>query len=291
MGRISTTGVVMNDKFDRIVREPLVMGGQARIRDTNITVNEIVRLSLDGMSQADILAKFPKLDAEDVHQAFTYGISITIDAIARYRSNVLEAITPIIAWSEIISGKIPLDIHRLDKNSKDIIPNIILINAYRAKVRNYALGTWAYSQFKRSHNEEPEPYLLHELVQEAIKEAKEHKDNSIIQHTTPDTHISVATKSYPSRALTYLLIGSYDLTDDAILETQVSSSAVTFVITRNLVNYVNEFKFEFSKYDYGSLLHIADLIIYQNGSILKVQQEGSKVIFEFELPIWEGDQD
>lgn len=57
------------EKFDRIVREALVMGGQARIRDTGITVNEIVRLSLDGKSQAEILAQYPVLEAEDVHQA------------------------------------------------------------------------------------------------------------------------------------------------------------------------------------------------------------------------------
>jgi uncharacterized protein (DUF433 family) len=56
-------------KFKRIVREPLVMGGQARIRDTGITVNEIGRLSLDGSSQAEILQKFPMLEAEDVHEA------------------------------------------------------------------------------------------------------------------------------------------------------------------------------------------------------------------------------
>ena len=62
-------------KFERIVRDVLVMGGQARIRDTEITVNEIVRLSLDGKSQSEILEKFPQLEAEDVHQAISWHAS------------------------------------------------------------------------------------------------------------------------------------------------------------------------------------------------------------------------
>ena len=59
--------------FDRITFDPEMMGGRACIRGTRITVGHVVGLVAEGASHEEILADFPFLEAEDVHQALEYA--------------------------------------------------------------------------------------------------------------------------------------------------------------------------------------------------------------------------
>lgn len=107
-------------KFERIVREALVMGGQARIRDTGITVNEIVRLSLDGKSQADILEEFPQLEAEDVHQALGWQIVSSKQLSLNYLHEIRVPLTAVRGYSDLLlfEGKHPDNIIEMLKYIK-----------------------------------------------------------------------------------------------------------------------------------------------------------------------------
>jgi len=60
-------------EFDRITHTPGVMGGKACIRGMRVTVGMIVRQIGSGTSVDELLAAYPYLDREDVHQALLYA--------------------------------------------------------------------------------------------------------------------------------------------------------------------------------------------------------------------------
>ena len=67
--------------LDRITFDPLVMGGQACIRGMRIPVSLVVNLMANGMIQSEILAEYPDLEAEDVHQALRYAAWLTTERV------------------------------------------------------------------------------------------------------------------------------------------------------------------------------------------------------------------
>ncbi len=65
--------VVTAGRFDRITFEPGKMGGRACIRGLRITVGLVLSLLADGATSDAILADYPDLEAEDIHQALGYA--------------------------------------------------------------------------------------------------------------------------------------------------------------------------------------------------------------------------
>ena len=60
-------------KFTRITVDPNQMGGAPCIRGLRIPVATVVDMIADGMSEAEILAAYPDLVHEDVHEALRYA--------------------------------------------------------------------------------------------------------------------------------------------------------------------------------------------------------------------------
>jgi uncharacterized protein (DUF433 family) len=60
-------------QFDRITSNPDVMGGKPCLRGMRVTVGTIVGLVASGHSDAEILAAYPYLEAEDIRQALAYA--------------------------------------------------------------------------------------------------------------------------------------------------------------------------------------------------------------------------
>jgi uncharacterized protein (DUF433 family) len=59
--------------FERITRNPAVMGGKACIRGMRVTVGMIVGQIGAGVSIDELLADYPYLDREDVLEALRYA--------------------------------------------------------------------------------------------------------------------------------------------------------------------------------------------------------------------------
>ena len=59
--------------FTRITVNPKQMGGVPCIRGLRIPVATVVAMIADGMTNADILAAYPDLQAEDIHEALRYA--------------------------------------------------------------------------------------------------------------------------------------------------------------------------------------------------------------------------
>jgi uncharacterized protein (DUF433 family) len=59
--------------FERITRNPEVMGGKPCIRGLRVTAGTIVGLVASGLSAAEILEAYPYLEAEDIREALAYA--------------------------------------------------------------------------------------------------------------------------------------------------------------------------------------------------------------------------
>lgn len=59
--------------FDRITFDPNVMAGKACIRGLRVTVSLVLNLVANGMTAEQIVAAYPYLEAEDIHQALRYA--------------------------------------------------------------------------------------------------------------------------------------------------------------------------------------------------------------------------
>jgi uncharacterized protein (DUF433 family) len=64
------------EEFNRITRNPAVMGGKACIRGMRVTVGMILGQIAEGATPEDLLREFPYLEREDVTQALRYASSL-----------------------------------------------------------------------------------------------------------------------------------------------------------------------------------------------------------------------
>ena len=60
-------------KFDRITVNSGQMGGMPCIRGLRIPVATVVGMIADGLTEAEILAEYPDLEREDIHEALRYA--------------------------------------------------------------------------------------------------------------------------------------------------------------------------------------------------------------------------
>ncbi|MFN8483511.1 MAG: DUF433 domain-containing protein [Anaerolineae bacterium] len=61
---------------ERISTNPNVMVGKPVIRGTRIPVELIVRMLAQGISEAEILREYPRLEPEDIRAALTYAANV-----------------------------------------------------------------------------------------------------------------------------------------------------------------------------------------------------------------------
>lgn len=61
-------------QLDRITMNPEVMGGRPCIRGMRVTVGAIIGLLAAGHDKDAILAHYPYLDEEDIHQALIHSL-------------------------------------------------------------------------------------------------------------------------------------------------------------------------------------------------------------------------
>ena len=65
--------VVVNPYLDRIVVDPGVRSGRPCVRDTRITVQEILRWLASGATEDEIVQDYPYLTKDDFKAVFAYA--------------------------------------------------------------------------------------------------------------------------------------------------------------------------------------------------------------------------
>ena len=59
--------------FDRITRDPAMLGGQAAVRGMRLTVRRVVEAVALYPNRDDLFAEYPELEPEDVRQALEFA--------------------------------------------------------------------------------------------------------------------------------------------------------------------------------------------------------------------------
>lgn len=65
--------------FARITIDAKQMGGVPCLRGLRIPVATVVGMVAEGMPEAEILAAYPDLDAEDIHEALRYAAEAMLE--------------------------------------------------------------------------------------------------------------------------------------------------------------------------------------------------------------------
>jgi uncharacterized protein (DUF433 family) len=63
-------------RFERITVDPRQMNGVACVRGLRIPVATVVGMVADGMTEPEILAAYPDLEREDIHEALQYAAEV-----------------------------------------------------------------------------------------------------------------------------------------------------------------------------------------------------------------------
>lgn len=66
-----------HDWLERIQLNPKVMVGKPVIKGTRIPVELLVRMVAQGISEAEILEEYPRLELADLRAAWTYAYTVS----------------------------------------------------------------------------------------------------------------------------------------------------------------------------------------------------------------------
>lgn len=69
--------------FDRLTRDPAILGGQPTVRGMRLSVRRVVQAVALYPDRSELFAEYPELDAEDVRQALEFAALNLDDAVLR----------------------------------------------------------------------------------------------------------------------------------------------------------------------------------------------------------------
>jgi uncharacterized protein (DUF433 family) len=72
-GKIEVMDTAVNPYLDRISIKPHVRSGRPCVRDTRITVQEVLRWLASGATEEEILSDYPYLNCDDFKAVFAYA--------------------------------------------------------------------------------------------------------------------------------------------------------------------------------------------------------------------------
>ena len=73
-------------KFERIVRDPEICGGQPTIKGTRVLVLDILDWIKEGISFDEILESFPSITREDIQEIIAYAKDMIASEVVIYTS-------------------------------------------------------------------------------------------------------------------------------------------------------------------------------------------------------------
>ncbi|MEO8610732.1 MAG: DUF433 domain-containing protein [Chloroflexota bacterium] len=267
-------------EFERIRIEK----GQAYIRDTGITVSEIVKKVIYQQSSSMLLVEYPTLDANDVEEAMAYAVSDVIETIAIWRNEGLTPLSLIDGYSELL-----LHDSQYTQEQKQQFNSTIYRSARHAVARWWNFTEWVYKTY-RLDSEHYQAFLIDAIVQDVLRELPRYDPSAKVKWDVTTNLPAVRADLHLTTAIINLLTDRTSLflkIDSSFEITSKNADFVNFKIVRQF-EYVNHREsIDIDKYAWRSgPLSLARLIIHEHDSELKFTFSSEQAIFEFDLPIW-----
>lgn len=271
-------------EFKRISVDPKVKNGLPCIRDTGITVSQVVKRVAHEKPTIEVLADYPNLESEDIEEALAYAVAEMPVAISTSLFDIRVPMTNIQGYSTLIleltkSGGIT-DEQRIDFVN-GISTSSVRLNQMLFNLLNWS--RWVYGN----------PYSIPWsgiAISEALDLAGVSKN--------PNVQIKMAENLPLVRENGTLVIAFSGLVQDDFFR-RFKKEALIIVTrqaeTKILVHIERQFAHETND-PMNSLEPIliptspittAAIIIQEHGGELQTHLSDNGVIFEFNLPIWQ----
>ncbi|MEQ8673521.1 MAG: DUF433 domain-containing protein [Aggregatilineales bacterium] len=283
--------------FERITTQSSEPFGLPTIRDTGITVSDVVRPIVSGEKSVQaVLDAYPTLELEDVHQALAFAVSDLTLQLSQVDHDVTDSLTPVRTYSKGMNTP-QLKEHFLKTLGLEKIFDLIFRQSTNARSYMLISLTWArlsYTQWL--WQDEIKKFTLHELI-EQIKHQFEY------EHWREYAPISYAIDEVPESVkvgISYSsIVGIRDLCVCMLRPTGIKKLSSQFFadydvsgnrlyITINHV-YSQDSIFsplsDYKKYFVPEFAHIGKLILSQNQIEVHAIVADHTITFTFDLPI------
>lgn len=162
--------------FSRIKRNTDKFGGQPYIKDTDITVNQILTQSLQGKSISQIVEQYPPLEVEDIHQALAFSVQDIVAGVSYWRHDGMTPLTQIKGYSEILVGKTEFDdLDTIPNDQKQQWMSIIHTSSQRGIARWQQMRQWINTQCRNFSEDDTEVYQLERFIHNVVHTANDYE--------------------------------------------------------------------------------------------------------------------
>jgi len=272
----------LTQRFSRITIDFAHMDGRACIRGLPITVSDVAKLAVSGKSAAEIIAVYPDLDADDVHQALAYGICEIEQVIGIHRNDALSKLA-------LIEGYANLLIDSRDSTTdeeKQSYADVILKSTYHGMTPWWYLSSWVDLLVGRYHYSWGVSEIA-EILSNTTRRLKQYEPEVTVNISLPDV-LSTTKCSNIESAFIYLLSERIGI--------NIKAEAQLVVTLKNheqlQINIQRPFGYKHENVHVNNLLYegsptaLAAYIIRKHGSQLRTHISDTHITFEFDLPIW-----
>ena len=266
-------------KFDRLTFDETQLHRPAYIRDTGILVDEIVRLSMDRLSQAELLEKYPVLEAEDIYQCLAYSVDFSYSSMKMWNTEGKARIHSTEGYADILL------LH------KDSIDDKALGRLYQSLKDNSRL---AITMWENLINEFDISYTTNRLQITSFTNIIEQVQDTFI---APYVYSSINPIYQISEHLSNIKCDNYlqqaivDLLSNSGFFHYACSSNPILLVERQgdeiLLQIIHTFPHVGISNETFTYCRTASLIIQQHGSKLEIERDEYSATASFRLPIVE----
>jgi uncharacterized protein (DUF433 family) len=267
-------------EFKRITVDPKVKNGLPCVRDTEITVSEVVKRMMQKYSH-EILADYPNLEAEDIEEALLYAIQDFSQTINTSAFEMRAPITSIQGFSDLFL-KSPEKMEITDEQKMQFVEAISKSGVRAARMLTNLLS-WSRTIYVSSSHPSRRGVPISQVLDDAGIPKR------------PETTISIPEELPPVRDNGNLFMAFANLIDDDLFGRFKNESRITVGRadeTRISVQIERPFGNVATKELPNSVLYptspisTAAIIIQEHESELQIQVTNDSILFQFELPIW-----
>jgi len=274
-------------EFERITIDPQVNNGMACIRDTGITISEVVKKAVYEKSSAQVLVEYPQLTQKDIQETLEYAISDLIETIAIWKNEGLTPIITIQGYSELLLG-VPSNIELTEEQKRQFLETTFH-NSRRAASRWWNFSNWVYKTY-RPQTVYWQPFSIALIVKQVLQTLPSYEPNAEVKIDFPENLPDVRADDDLITAIVNLL--TYRTNAYLKLKSTVSIS----LNDNHQINFQIVREFEYTQSDLpidrlslgwsSSPLELASLILNEHESELLIHPLEKGVMFEFNLAIW-----
>jgi uncharacterized protein (DUF433 family) len=261
--------------------------GEAFIRDTGITVSEIVKRIVYENATQDMLKEYPNLTMEDIQEALEFAVYDLIETIGIWRNEGLTPLTGVEAYSGLL-----VEDKELTQEQTQLFLQTVFRNSRRAIATWWNFTAWVHETYK------PQPdFRQHmpvaSLIQDILSQLPRYEPTAHAEFELSE-HLRALHVDYPAvNAIIDLLTDetpAYLSFDSVVRISRIGDKWINVQVIRQY-EYTNTDSSRFSDFDSfiwrTSPLHLASLIIQKYGSELVYHVSDSGITFEFNLPVWD----